>query len=186
MYASTVKSQAFGMFRSRTFAGSLVVFVTAVNLCLAQSQAPATTAAASPQHHASGTPGSAPKTSPYRNVGHAESSNIYYRTTWGIEQLQVRSTSSGNLLRFSYRVVDPVKAKVLQEKKAEPHMIGLRTHAVLSVPSLENVGTLRQTEGIQADKDYWVLFSNKGNLVKVGDRVDVAIGSFYATGLTVE
>jgi hypothetical protein len=35
-------------------------------------------------------------------------------------------------------------------------------------------------------KDYWVLFSNKGDLVKVGDRVDVVIGDFSATGLVVE
>jgi len=31
-----------------------------------------------------------------------------------------------------------------------------------------------------------VLFSNKGDLVKVGDRVDVVIGDFYASGLRVE
>ena len=126
------------------------------------------------------------KVLPYSSVSHSAQANLYYATTWGIDQMQVRMTSSGSLLRFSYRVVDPVKAKVLQEKKAEPHMIGLRSHAVLSVPALENVGQLRQTEGIRADKDYWVLFSNKGELVKVGDRVDVAIGDFYATALTVE
>jgi hypothetical protein len=57
---------------------------------------------------------------------------------------------------------------------------------MLSVPTLENVGQLRQTEAITEGKDYWVLFSNKGDLVKSGDRVDVIIGSFYANSLTVE
>ena len=38
------------------------------------------------------------------------------------------------------------------------------------------------TEG----KDYWILFSDKGDLVKVGDRADIIIGDFYANGLTVE
>jgi len=33
---------------------------------------------------------------------------------------------------------------------------------------------------------YWMAFSNKGRLVKRGDRVDVVIGQFRAEGLTVE
>jgi hypothetical protein len=168
----------------RYFSAFPVLLTAFAGISLAQAQTPAPTSA--PPHHAASAPDTAPKTSPYSKHSHSAQSDLYYTTTWGIEKLQVRKTSSGSLLRFSYRVVDPVKAKVLQEKKAEPHMIGLRSHAVLSVPALENVGQLRQTEGIQADKDYWVLFSNKGELVKVGDRVDVAIGDFYATGLTVE
>lgn len=170
------------MHSKRSFFALAALLAAGIGAGLAQT--PAATSA--PPHHAAGAPGAPAKTSPYSKHSHSAQSDLYYTTTWGIEKLQVRKTSSGSLLRFSYRVVDPVKAKVLQEKKAEPHMIGLRSHAVLSVPALENVGQLRQTEGIQADKDYWVLFSNKGELVKVGDRVDVAIGDFYATGLTVE
>jgi len=33
---------------------------------------------------------------------------------------------------------------------------------------------------------YWMAFSNKGRVVKRGDRVNVLIGSFQANGLTVE
>ena len=108
------------------------------------------------------------------------------RRLWGIDDIHLRSTASGSLIRFSYRVVDAEKAKAVYQKKAEPHLLGLRSHAMLSVPTLENVGQLRQTEAITEGKDYWVLFSNKGDLVKSGDRVDVIIGSFYANSLTVE
>ena len=51
---------------------------------------------------------------------------------------------------------------------------------------MDKVGPLRQTGALQAGQDYWVAFSNKGNLVKPGDRVDVIIGRFHADGLLVE
>ena len=137
-------------------------------------------------HEAGKAPQGAAKTSPYRNTGHSDSAALVTALSWGVDHLEVRDTSSGALIRFSYRVVDAAKAKVLHEKKSEPHLIGLRSHAMLSVPTLENVGQLRQTEAIENGKDYWVLFSNKGGLVKVGDRVDVLIGDFYVSGLTVE
>lgn len=137
-------------------------------------------------HGVTGTHPAPATTSPYLNKGHSSQAALHYASTWGVEQLQVRYTESGTLLRFSYRVVDANRAKVLHDKKAEPHLIGLRSHAMLSVPTLENVGQLRQTEALQNGKDYWVLFSNKGNLVRIGDRVDVVIGDFYASGLTVE
>jgi len=126
------------------------------------------------------------KQSPYRNVGHSSWAAQFNAATWGVDQLRVQKTSSGTLIRFSYRVVDVKKAQILHDKRAEPHLIGLRSHAMLSVPTLDNVGQLRQTEALENGKDYWVLFSNKGDLVKVGDRVDVVIGDFYASGLTVE
>ncbi len=136
--------------------------------------------------HTAGEQGAAVKTSPYASRGHSDQAGMYVAMNWGVDHLRAKSTSSGELIRFTYRVVDVSKARVLHEKKAEPHMVGLRSHAMLSVPTLENVGQLRQTEALQAGRDYWVLFSNKGNLVKVGDRVDVIIGDFYASALTVE
>ena len=37
-----------------------------------------------------------------------------------------------------------------------------------------------------AGKSYWMAFSNKGRLVKRGDRVTVVIGPFRADGLVVD
>lgn len=39
---------------------------------------------------------------------------------WGIDSLDVKWTESGEVIRFSYRVLDPEKAKVLNDKKNEP------------------------------------------------------------------
>ena len=148
----------------------------------AMAQAPAEAG----HHDAAAAQAGGARVSPYRSVGHSKQADLYYASVWGVEQLRLQRTASGALIRFSYRVVDADKAKAVHEKKAEPHLLGLRSHAMLSVPSLENVGQLRQTEAITAGKDYWILFSNKGDLVKVGDRVDVIIGDFYANSLTVE
>ncbi len=110
----------------------------------------------------------------------------YYGATWGVQDFTVRYTASGNLIRFSYRVADPTLAKALVDKGATPYMLGQRSHAVLQVPVMDKVGALRQTNDVTAGKEYWMAFSNKGNLVRPGDRVNVMIGAFHADGLLVE
>ena len=55
----------------------------------------------------------------------------------------------------------------------------------LEIPTMEKVGQLRQTTPPEAGKSYWMVFSNKGSLVKPGDRVSVIIGAFRADGLYV-
>jgi hypothetical protein len=83
-------------------------------------------------------------------------------------------------------VTDPALAKVLGDKKATPYMLGQKSHALLQVPVMDKVGQLRQTGTPQAGQEYWMTFSNKRNLIKSGDRVNVMIGSFHADGLMVE
>lgn len=127
------------------------------------------------------------KTSPYHPEGVTKSARSFYQAVWGIDNLLVRKTASGNLIRFSYRVVEPERAKVLADKKATPYMIGQRSRAVLQVPVMDKVGQLRQSTGKPgAGEEFWMAFSNKGNPVKSGDRVDVVIGAFHAVGLMVE
>ena len=124
--------------------------------------------------------------SPYRPDRTPNSAADYYQAVWGIDNLLVRQTASGNLIRFSYRVKDPARSTALGDKRATPYMIGHRSHAVLQIPVMDKIGQLRQSGTAEAGKDYWMVFSNKGNLVKVGDRVSVVIGTFHADGLTVE
>ncbi len=114
------------------------------------------------------------------------SASQLYASQWGIEGLRVAYTSSGNLLRFSYRVIDPRLAAPLADKKFTPSLYSPKHHAVLSIPVMEKVGPLRQAMGQEAGKDYWMAFSNQGQLVKPGERVNVTIGSFHADGLLVE
>ena len=110
----------------------------------------------------------------------------YYRSFWGIDAITVKSAESGELIRFTYQVLDPDKAKPLNDKKNEPSLIDPRASVKLVVPSLEKVGQLRQSSTPEAGKVYWMAFSNKGRLVKPGDRVNVVIGNFQANGLVVE
>lgn len=110
----------------------------------------------------------------------------YYALVWGIDSISVKYTESGEVIRFSYRVLDANKAKTLNNKKLEPSLIDPRAGVKLVVPSLEKVGQLRQSSTPEPGKSYWMAFSNKGRLVKRGDHVDVVIGPFRAQGLLVE
>ena len=110
----------------------------------------------------------------------------YYELVWGVDSLAVKWTESGEVVRFTYRVLDADKAKTLNDKKAEPFLIDPKAQVKLVVPSLEKVGQLRQSSTPQVGKSYWMAFSNKGRLVKRGDRVSVVIGRFRADGLVVD
>ena len=110
----------------------------------------------------------------------------YYALIWGIDSLVVKSAESGELIRFSYRVIDVDKAKILNEKKAEPALVDPAAGVKLVVPSMEKVGKLRQSSSPENGKSYWMAFSNKGRLVKRGDHVSVVIGQFRADGLVVD
>ena len=110
----------------------------------------------------------------------------YYGLVWGIGSLSVKAVESGEIIRFSYHVLDADKAKPLNDKKSEPSLIDPQAGVKLVVPSLEQVGQLRQSSAPEVGRSDWMAFSNSGRLVKRGDRVNVAIGQFHANGLIVE
>ncbi len=122
----------------------------------------------------------------HRPVLVTDKERTFYRARFGVDKLSVSYTSSGNLIRFTYRVLDVALARPLTDKANTPFMLGQRSRAMLQVPVMEKVGPLRQTNDLVAGKEYWVAFSNKGNLVRPGDRVNVTIGAFHADGLLVE
>jgi len=111
---------------------------------------------------------------------------MYYESVWGVESLGVKLVESGEIIRFTYYVVDADKAKPLNNKKFEPVLIDPQAGVKLVVPTLDKVGQLRQSSPPEAGRSYWMAFSNKGRLVNRGDRVDVVIGQFKAVGLVVE
>ena len=153
----------------------------------AQTSAP--TASTSPAAQSSTT---APKkpipTKPYRfRTTHLpNSAQQYYSLMWGVDSFSVKSVEAGEIIRFSYRVLDATKAKVLNNKKSEPALIDPQAGVSLVVPSLEKVGQLRQSSTPEAGKSYWMAFSNRGGKVKPGDRVAIVIGTFRADGLVVQ
>ena len=122
----------------------------------------------------------------YRPNRFSRRAELNYGLVWGVDSLSVKWTESGEVIRFAYRVVDAAKAKTLNDKKLEPSLIDPRAGVKLVIPQLEKVGKLRQSGTPEAGKSYWMAFSNKGRLVKRGDRVSVVIGRFRANGLVVD
>ncbi len=120
---------------------------------------------------------------PNRLSHHADA---YYRAIWGIEGPRVNAVESGELIRFSYQVLDPEKARLLNDKTTPAFLIAPDAGIRLSVPTLEKVGQLRQSSIPEIGKSYWMAFSNPGRRVKPGDRVDVVIGQFRLEGFTIE
>ena len=145
----------------------------------AVAQQPAADQASAPAKSA-GTP---TRYLPNRFAGRA---GTYYKLIWGIDSLSVKAVESGQLIRFAWRVLDPDKARVLNDKKIEPALIDPQAGVSLVVPAMEKVGQLRQSAPPEAGKSYWMAFSNKGRLIKRGARVNVVIGPFRAEGLVVD
>jgi hypothetical protein len=119
-------------------------------------------------------------------AGLSRRANMYYEGVWGVDSLRVKYTESGEMIRFSYRVVDPDKAAPLNDKKIEPSLMDPQVGVKLSVPQMEKVGKLRQSSTPIVGQSYWMAFSNSGRRVKPGHRVTVEIGHFRAEGLVVE
>ena len=125
--------------------------------------------------------------SPYRKRAHLTPGiKSYYANIWGVDNVVVRLINSGQLVRFSARVVDAARARGLADEHATPVLFARRTGAALQIPQMENVGKLRQITAVETGKDIWMVFSNKGTPVKSGDRVDLTIGSFHVENLIVD
>jgi hypothetical protein len=160
-----------------------VLFLAALDLSSAQ-EAPKTTPAPAQAR----APVKAPPESAHTSLAkHSPmQAQRYYEGVWGIDSLTVKYTESGELIRFSYRILDAEKAAALNDKQAEPSLIDPQAGVKLVVPQMEKIGQLRQSSTPMPGKQYWMAFSNNGRRVRPGHRVDVQIGSFHAEGLVVE
>src|SRR5947209_4790956 len=99
---------------------------------------------------ASGAPASVPNTYVPNNFPKRERS--YYELFWGVDSLAAKAVESGELIKFSYRVLDADKAKTLNDKNNEPAMYAPASRAKLVIPSLEKVGQLRQSSTPEAGR----------------------------------
>ncbi len=81
--------------------------------------------------------------SPYRSKGTSIHEQQFYQINWGVDSFSAKTVEAGQMIRFSYRVVDAQKATALNDKKAAPSLIDERAHVQLVVPSMEKVGQLR-------------------------------------------
>jgi hypothetical protein len=162
---------------------SSVFFLAAVDLLSAQEAAQPKPAPAQARAPAA----AAPETSRTSLAKHVPmQARRYYEGVWGVDSLTVKYTESGEIIRFSYRVLDAEKAAALNDKGAEPSLIDPQAGVKLVVPQMEKIGQLRQSSTPIAGKQYWMAFSNSGRRVRPGHRVDVEVGNFHAQGLVVE
>jgi hypothetical protein len=111
---------------------------------------------------------------------------LYYKRNWGVEIIGVKPVSSGYMLSFKYRVIDPEKAKLLNDRQTRAFLRDEATGNVLSVPAMENVGELRTGAEPIADRTYFMIFGNPGRLVTSGSRVSVVAGALHVDGLIVD
>ena len=83
-----------------------------------------------------------PAAPPVRNLPNrfAGRAGHYYRMVWGIDSLSVKWAESGELVRVSWRVLEPAKAAVLNDKNVEPSLIDPQAGVSLVVPPMEKVG----------------------------------------------
>jgi hypothetical protein len=116
----------------------------------------------------------------------SERQALSLRRLWGIDEVHVRSTASGSVVRFSYRVVDAEKAKIVNDKRVEPYLLVKKSGARLEVPATEKIGKLRQTPPPEDGREYWMVFANTGRTLVPGDHVEIVIGTFRADELVVE
>lgn len=166
-------------------ASSIVIPAAIARVCQEREKTGAKVPAVS-SPAASTAPTSGPSASSIARDTRSPRAAMMYRRLWGIDDIHVRETASGSLIKFSYRVLDATKAQVLNDNKVTPYLIDGTTGAKLGVPETEKVGKLRQVATPQNGREYWMVFLNQGRFVKPGNRVNVVIGTFHANGLLVE
>jgi len=105
---------------------------------------------------------------------------------WGIQPLTIRLSANGYMLDFRYKVTDAEKAAPLFRRDVKPYLLDQASGAVFGVPSGPKVGSLRQTRPPVAGKNYFIIFANPGNYVKLGNKVTIVIGDLKVENLTVE
>ena len=105
---------------------------------------------------------------------------------WGVRPLSIRQTAEGYMLDFRYRITDAEKAAPLFSPRIKPYIIDQATGAVMAVPDVPKLGSMRSTRKPVKDKNYAILFANPGKYIKPGNKVTVVIGDFRAENLVVE
>jgi hypothetical protein len=105
---------------------------------------------------------------------------------WGVKVLSIRQTAEGYMLDFRYRITDAEKAAPLFSPRIKPYIIDQATGAVMAVPDVPKLGSMRSTRKPLNDRGYAILFANPQKYIKPGNKVTVVIGDFRAENLVVE
>lgn len=120
--------------------------------------------------------------------GTEESSPAAKWEAGGIQVVRVRLAMDGMMVDMRYRITDPQKAMSVLRRDAKLTMVDTATGKVLAVPSLAQVGKLRQLPSAFEDTQriYWVFFNNSEMAVKAGSSVTLFIGDLKIEGIVVD
>jgi len=106
----------------------------------------------------------------------------------GVERLTL--TSSGYMLDFRYRILDPQKASRVTDRTVRPYLQDPESGVVFAVPSPPKIGPLRQSvPGGQLppkDKVLFILFANPGQNLRAGNRINVVLGDCRLEGVPIQ
>ena len=107
--------------------------------------------------------------------------------TLGIKVEGIRLSAAGYMLDFRYRVLDPVKAAPLLDRKIQPYLLDEASGARLAVPDAPKVGRLRTTSRnkVIPGRNYYILFANPGRYLQAGSKVTLVAGDARISDLTV-
>ena len=105
---------------------------------------------------------------------------------FGITLVSLRPTAAGQMLDLRFKVLDPDKAKPVLDKGSKAYLTDAASGKMLPIP-VTKAGPMRQTTlKPEAGRVYFMLFSNPGQLVKEGSRVNLVVGSFRKDGIVVD
>lgn len=93
---------------------------------------------------------------------------------WGIQINGVRVALGGNGLDLRYTVVDPAKATNLFHLQEGTYVIDQASGKAIHVPFQKENQT---SQKLVAGRTYFALLPNKGQVVRTGSKVTVAIGN---------
>lgn len=133
-----------------------------------------------------GCAGTAEKQAYYAEAGKAATQGGI-ADTLGIEVEGIRLSAAGYMLDFRYRVLDPVKAAPLLDRKIQPYLLDEASGARLAVPDAPKVGRLRTTSRnkVIPGRNYYILFANPGRYLQAGSKVTLVAGDARISDLTV-
>ena len=117
----------------------------------------------------------------------AQKERVCIRERWGVEVVSIRLSAAEHMIDFRYRVLDAQKALPLFDRSFKPYLIDQTSGMKMAVPEAPKVGSLRQRpRKPEADRNYFILFTNRGGIIKKGSKFTVVIGDFEAENLVVE
>jgi hypothetical protein len=105
---------------------------------------------------------------------------------WGIHILHLRFVAENHLLDLRFQVSDHEKASTIMSRKHSAYLVDQKTGQALPVPITKS-GAMRQTTPKPENgREYFMFFSNTGDLVKPGDLMTLAIADIRIPNIPVE